>query len=121
MPLGSGIVHADDTPRSLLRSARRQAFATAANLCAAEEGALRIRAIAGVGVVLCVAMTSFSIYLGVVEHVYAAPRQVQTKVVFSYSPEGRQATCFTSSPRGSTTTTTPSRAKQVPCIAISRN
>ena len=38
---------------------------------------MSIRAIASVGVMLCIAVTSLSIYLGVVEHVYA-PREARS-------------------------------------------
>jgi hypothetical protein len=77
----------------------------------AEEGVLRLRAIAVVGVVLCAATTSFSIYLGIVEHVYSPPR---TYTDVYANPQGqRQEFCYT---LRDTTTTSPHRdIKPVPC------
>jgi len=40
---------------------------------------MSIRAIAAVGVLLCAAMTSFSIYLGIAEHAYG-PRSVREQL-----------------------------------------
>jgi hypothetical protein len=60
------------------------------------------RVIASVGVVLCVAMTSFSIYLGVIEHVYT--HQTTFTHVLA-SPQGRQLICEKVQPSNNTTTT----------------
>lgn len=63
---------------------------------------MRIRAIASVGVMLCVAMTSFSIYLGVIEHVYAPPElRAQTLVTVN----GKQVICLGGQASHNTTTT----------------
>lgn len=53
---------------------------------------MSIRAIAGVGVVLCLAMTSFSIYLGIAEHVYAPKRAAYAAYVVR-TPMGRHTVC----------------------------
>jgi hypothetical protein len=64
---------------------------------------LRLRAIASVGVVLCAAMTSLSIYLGIAEHVYSPPQRIYTQTYVD--PQGkRQEICLTV--RGGNTTTT---------------
>lgn len=45
---------------------------------------MSIRGIASVGVALCVAMTTFSIYLGIVEHVYPRSSSDSQFVLGSY-------------------------------------
>jgi hypothetical protein len=63
---------------------------------------MSVRAIASVGVVLCAVMTSFAIYLGVIEHVYA-PLTVRAATLVSQS--GRQSICIaTQHPRNTSTT-----------------
>jgi hypothetical protein len=91
-------------------------FTTPANVVIAEEGVLRLRAIASVGVLLCAATTSFSIYLGIVEHVYSPPR-IHTDIYVG--PQGqKEEYCFT---LGNTTTTSPDRdVKRVPCNSSDR-
>lgn len=74
---------------------------------------MRLRAIASVGVVLCAAMTSLSIYLGIAEHVYTAPQRFHSVAI--PGPNGRNELCFT-------TTTSPHGTKrQVSCVMASRD
>jgi hypothetical protein len=68
---------------------------------------VHIRVIASVGIVLCLAMTAFSIYLGIAEHVYQPPR---THVVEFATSGGREALCFSIQTHHNTTTTGPRRS-----------
>ncbi len=65
---------------------------------------MSVRALASVGVILCVAMTSFSIYLGVIEHAYS-PATLRTATLVSQA--GRRETICLSTQHQSTATTTP--------------
>lgn len=88
-------------------------FTTAANVARGEEVGLRLKAIAGVGVALCAAMTSLSIYLGIAEHVYTAPQRLHSVAI--PGPHGRNELCFT-------TTTSPRDAThEVSCVTASRD
>jgi hypothetical protein len=60
------------------------------------------RVIASIGVVLCAAMTSFSIYLGVLERVYTPRSQVTPSVL---APNARHLICEQIQPAHNTTTT----------------
>jgi hypothetical protein len=64
---------------------------------------MSVRAIASVGVFLCVAMTSFSIYLGVVEHAYSPPA-IRTATLVSM--HGRTSICVATQRELDTSTTT---------------
>jgi hypothetical protein len=79
---------------------------------------MSIRVIASVGVVLSVAMTSFSIYLGVIEHSYSP---VQTRELSLTSLEGRQPLCLQYHVTPSTTASLiPGSGKIVQCGDTSR-
>ena len=76
---------------------------------------MSIRVIASVGVMLSVAMTSFSIYLGIIEHSYSP---MQTREVSLTSLQGRQTLCFQYRVQPSTTATViPGSEKLVQCGA----
>jgi hypothetical protein len=82
------------------------------------------RVIASIGVVLCAAMTSFSIYLGVIEHIYAPSR---TRAI-PIATEGRQldvgraVVCLTVQPPHNTTTTSRTlHVHRVSCLAVSHS
>ncbi len=75
---------------------------------------MRIRAIAGVGVMLCVAMTSFSIYLGVIEHVYASP---ELRAHTLATVNGKEVICLGGTASHNTTTTSVAGLKVVSCEA----
>jgi|GEM_PF-4759760 len=76
---------------------------------------MSIRVIASVGVLLSVAMTSFSIYLGIVEHSYSP---MQTRELSLNTLEGPKTLCFQYQVRSNTTPTViPGTAKVVPCGA----
>ena len=79
---------------------------------------MSIRVIASVGVMLSVAMTSFSIYLGVIEHSYAP---VQTSRYSIPSLKGRTTQCMQYHVLASTTSTVvPGTAKVVECGGTSK-
>jgi hypothetical protein len=63
---------------------------------------MSIRVIASVGVMLSVAMTSFSIYLGIIEHSYSP---VQTREISLASLNGRRSVCLQYRVSTSTTST----------------
>ena len=63
---------------------------------------MSIRVIASVGVMLSVAMTSFSIYLGIIEHSYSPIRTREVSLTF---PQGRETLCFQYHVQPSTTAT----------------
>ena len=76
------------------------------------------RVIASIGVVLCAAMTSFSIYLGVIEHVYIH-RTVPAHVLSS--PQGRLLFCEEVQHQNNTTTTNGTVVdKFAPCQPFTR-
>lgn len=74
-----------------------------------------MRAIAGVGVVLCLAITSFSIYLGIAENAFSHPKTVDTAWVMTIG-NARQRLCLEYQ-QPSRTATTVSAAKSVSCSA----
>ena len=79
------------------------------------------RAIASVGVVLCAAMTSFSIYLGVVEHIYTPKISSHVEGHILSSSNGRHFICEKIQRPDNTTTTNGSVvSKQVPCQSSAR-
>lgn len=69
-----------------------------------------MRAIASVGVVLCLAMTSFSIYLGIAEHAFNRHPAADVAFVLP-TGRGRQVVCL----EYEHTSTTISAARKVPC------
>lgn len=72
------------------------------------------RWIAGIGLVLCVAMTSFSIYLGAVEHVYR-PKAPLRGSISTVPP--RDFTCQVVQFRHTTTTTSGTLiVHAMPCV-----
>jgi hypothetical protein len=71
---------------------------------------LRIRAIASVGVMLCAAITSYSIYLGIAEHVYT-PTRFNAAIV--PAARGLQIACYKVQVDSSATTVP--HAKSIPC------
>jgi hypothetical protein len=74
---------------------------------------MSIRVIASVGVMLSIAVTSFSIYLGVIEHSYSP---LHTREYSLLSPEGRKTICVQYPAATSTTSTViPGTTKVVPC------
>jgi hypothetical protein len=73
---------------------------------------VRIRAIAGVGVSMCVAVTTFSIYLGIVEHTYS-PRTRDPGVV---TVDGRLNACPWDQVHNNLTTTTGVPLKVTSCV-----
>jgi hypothetical protein len=75
---------------------------------------MSIRWIAGIGLVLCVAMTSFSIYLGAVEHVYR-PRAPVERSLPAVPP--RDFSCQFVQFRHTTTTTSGTvSVNAIPCV-----
>ena len=76
---------------------------------------MSIRVIASIGVVLCIAMTSFSIYLGVAEHIYTPLRTESILVGGSLGPQGRQMVCIQLQQNHNTTTTDASAPTAGPC------
>jgi hypothetical protein len=78
---------------------------------------MSIRVIASVGVMLSIAVTSFSIYLGIVEHSYSP---VHTGGFSIASLEGRKSICVQYHVAASTTSTVvPGSEKVVPCADTS--
>jgi len=73
------------------------------------------RAIASIGVVLCAAMTSFSIYLGVVERVYTP----KSKVTHTAAPDARHFICEQIQPLHNMTTTSAAVTKYFHCVVPS--
>ncbi len=73
---------------------------------------MSVRAIASVGVMLCAAVTSFSIYLGVIEHAYS-PAHI--RVVTLVSERGRNSTCVSTQRQRNTSTTDVTKTKVGPC------
>jgi len=71
---------------------------------------MSIRAIAAVGVLLCVAMTSLSIYLGVVEHAYG-PRSAHQVLVMESMVH--RTICDEQNSARSTTTTSSSPSMRI--------
>lgn len=74
-----------------------------------------MKVIASVGVVLCLAMTSFAIYLGIAEHVYAPHASYAPAALVFYTPNGRSETCARSSKV--TTTTSDVTAQVTSCTS----
>jgi hypothetical protein len=77
---------------------------------------MSIRLIASIGVVLCVAMTTFSIYLGVVEH---ADQQPRTHVSLPALQE-RSALCFSIEQRHAPRGDASSAPSQLSCDSLGR-
>jgi hypothetical protein len=81
------------------------------------------RVIASIGVVLCAAMTSFSIYLGVIEHIYTPTPKDSPRLsghVIS-SPDGRHFICESVQRSDNTTTTNNALVSRlVPCKGSTR-
>jgi hypothetical protein len=74
---------------------------------------MSIRVIASVGVMLSLAVTSFSIYLGIIEHSYSP---AQTREYSLTSLEGRKTICLQYQAATSTTSTViPGSTKVVQC------
>jgi hypothetical protein len=74
------------------------------------------RVIASIGVVLCAAMTSFSIYLGVVERVYTPKAKVTPTQA---APDARHFICEQIQPLHNMTTTSAGVTKYFHCVAPS--
>lgn len=74
------------------------------------------RVIASIGVVLCAAMTSFSIYLGVIERVYT-PKSKVTRTVSA--PDARHFICEQIQPLHNMTTTSAAVTKYFHCVVPS--
>jgi hypothetical protein len=75
---------------------------------------MSIRWIAGIGLVLCVAMTSFSIYLGAIEHVYRE-RAPRVQVLSTVPP--RDFACNVLQFRPTTTTTRGPAPANAACVS----
>ena len=79
---------------------------------------MSIRVIASVGVMLSVAMTSFSIYLGIIEHSYSP---LHTRELSLTSLEGRSSLCLQYHVQTNTASTViPGTVKVVRCGATSK-
>jgi hypothetical protein len=73
------------------------------------------RVLASIGVVLCMVMTSFSIYLGVIEHIYTPHARTSIVVQTAF---GTDRICLPAQSHRNTTTTGPtSRNTPAPCRA----